>query len=160
MASSEPDKEAGTSELVQETAGDSSGPEQRAGNAASEQEAGTPGSEQEMKEVDPALEVVDFFTTDWPKGRTPTYLDKEYANFLLRGMSRHSYFLLRVLTLDTAHHPEAKPHNKISKYFRFDEIYLRKCNREESEEEWVSLLKNIDNQANKLREEYVLTVLS
>lgn len=32
-------------------------------------------------------EEVDFFTTGWPKGRTPTHLNKDYATYLLRGTS-------------------------------------------------------------------------
>ncbi|EIM90994.1 uncharacterized protein STEHIDRAFT_152678 [Stereum hirsutum FP-91666 SS1] len=116
-----------TPEVVQETVGDGLGPEQ---------ETDTPGPEQEMNEACLGLDKVDFFTIDWPEGRVPTYLNKEYASFLLR-----------------AHHPEAKPHNKISKYFRFDEIYERKCEHQISEEEWALYLEKIEKRTAQLKEQ-------
>lgn len=150
MATPEPDKEPGTPELVQETVGDTAGPEE---------ETGTPAPEQEMNEAVLALKKVDFFTIDWPEGRVPTYLNKEYANFLLRGTFCLPYSsVMRVLTSDVAHHPEAKPHNKISKYFRFDEIYERKCERQISEEEWALYLEKIGKRTEQLKEQYAHTI--
>ncbi|EIM90977.1 uncharacterized protein STEHIDRAFT_107661 [Stereum hirsutum FP-91666 SS1] len=129
MATPEPDKEAGTPKLVQETEGDTTGPEE---------EIGIPGPKQEMYEAALALKKVDFFTIDWPEGRVPTHLNKEYASFLL---------------CDVAHHLEAKPHNKISKYFQFDKIYKQKCERQIPEEEWALYLEKIGKRMNQLKEQ-------
>lgn len=53
-----------------------------------DQETGPPGDELETREESPTpKEEVDFFTIGWPKGRTPTFLNKDYSTFLLRGPS-------------------------------------------------------------------------
>lgn len=152
MATPEPDKEAGTPKLVQETEGDTTGPEE---------EIGIPGPKQEMYEAALALKKVDFFMIDWPEGRVPTHLNKEYASFLLCGTFCLPYSsIMQFLTSDVAHHLEAKPHNKISKYFQFDKIYKQKCERQIPEEEWALYLEKIGKRMNQLKEQYVHTIFS
>ncbi|EIM79046.1 uncharacterized protein STEHIDRAFT_116824 [Stereum hirsutum FP-91666 SS1] len=79
-------------------------------------------------------ERVDFFSIDGPLDRVPTYRNHEYECFMQR-----------------ASRPDALPQHKVGRYWRFDSIFERKCERGLNEEDLALIPEYLKEQAAKVR---------
>lgn len=59
------------------------------------------------------------------------------------------------MTLSAASRPDALPQHKVGRYWRFDSIFERKCERELSEEDLALIPQYLKEQAAKVRARYV-----